>query len=106
MSIEGIPEPPGPGFVVVPPPPGPDFVVAPDPRWRLVDGKLCRRIVMVDGVRRKCGAPSVAETNRGLTTKRQGYQPLWWPYCAAHLYGRWVVDDTVYGWTLPGVDLS
>lgn len=90
-------------------PPGPGWVAEPDPKWRAVQGRECRRLIFLGagrtGVRRSCRAPSVAETDRGLTTSR-GHQSVWWPYCAEHLYERWVEGDTVYCWVRETVQLG
>jgi hypothetical protein len=60
-----------------------------DPSWRVVTGeRQCRQ------ARNACGAPAVAEFNRG----RRGRTDDWWAYCPDHMYGRWIEDGRVCCW--------
>jgi hypothetical protein len=82
---------------------GHEIVAAEDPEWRLAaEGKRCRRTGREHGVsfRYACGKPAVAELNRARTQASQARFPngLWWPYCAEHLYGRWIEDGKVMHW--------
>lgn len=68
-----------------------------DNQWRLTTGKRCRsgssRYV------KACGAPAVAEFNRGRSDKRlHARTDSWWAYCAEHMFGRWVEDGRVMCW--------
>ena len=68
-----------------------------DNQWRLTNGKRCRA-----GSSRyatACGAPSVAELNRGRRNWRLGKRTdSWWAYCAEHMFGRWIEDGHVMCW--------
>ena len=82
------PEPPSarPGFRVE--------ATAEDPlrTWRLsTRERQCRM--------QRCSNPAVAELNRGYRTSN-GRKDAWWPYCAIHMYGRWIEDGRVMRWRL------
>jgi hypothetical protein len=47
---------------------------------------------------RACGAPAVAELNRGHLNDQMERRDSWWAYCADHLYGRWIEDGRVMAW--------
>ena len=48
-----------------------------------------------------CGAPAVAELNRGRHNWQFGKRTdSWWAYCAEHMYGRWIEDGRVMNWVV------
>lgn len=47
----------------------------------------------------RCPNRSVARLNR-RHYKRGVYPPIWWHYCAGHMFGRWVEDGKVMAWAL------
>lgn len=67
-------------------------------RWRPLApdggiGYVCRRYP--GSPTRRCPNQPVAKLNRGI---RRG-RPMWWNYCAEHMYGRWIENGTVMEWT-------
>ena len=74
--------------------PDPDgWQARPDPDWRLITtgAKACR--FGAGPTHPACGAAAVAELRRD----RAG-RPVWWAYCPAHLYGRWIEHGAVHQW--------
>jgi hypothetical protein len=80
-----------------PAPSGYEYVARADLDWVLMDGteKANRCRYMVN--RKGCGRPAVARLNRA---GRRDPGPLWWAYCAEHLYGRWMEDGHVMEWII------
>lgn len=73
----------------------------PSREWRTLPAetrKRCRRRligrVAADGSYRTCQEPAVAELDRGRR------RPMWWAYCADHMYGRWIEEGVVVQWSL------
>jgi hypothetical protein len=63
------------------------MVWVPDPEWRTPsEYERCRQPV--------CPNPPVADLKR-RRYYRGGMRPVWWAYCAEHLYGRRIVDGVV-----------
>lgn len=79
-------------------PDGYELAAVADADWRTEAGKLC--VQKLKG-RRTCRRPSVAALNRrqyrAATMTRVD---AWWPYCQAHLFGRWIESGSVMHWIL------
>ena len=80
-------------------PAGYHLAAVPDSCWRLASGKHC-------AMRGKnpCYEQAVAELNRRrdgrISASGRPAHDAWYPYCPAHLYGRWVEDGKVMVWIL------
>jgi len=58
--------------------------------WRLcARDRTCRDL--------RCREKAVAELNRKLR-RRGKVHDMWWAYCAAHMYGRWIEDGKIMSW--------
>ncbi len=83
-------------------PPPPDYPLPAGHRWAPTFDEDWRLVVNLDRrcranaghKHRGCGAPAVAELNRSRTDR-----PMWWAYCADHMYGRWIEEGAVKQWT-------
>ena len=79
------------------PPDGFEWAVVPDDGWRVGSKRRCR--AGAGNGHAPCGAHAKAELNRGRR-HNTGRVDCWWAYCAKHLYGRWIEDGRVVGWSL------
>ena len=79
---------------------GYEWVARPDEEWCLAtpdeaDVRKCRH-----STAHPCPNKPVAAMNRGVRINEPPYvaDRLWF-YCADHMYGRWIEDGEVMGWT-------
>lgn len=81
--------------------PDPPYPLLPGHHWHaepeVATWRLVGREVRCRARAGRCRSTAVAELNRGQYTNR-GRIDVWWPYCAEHLYGRWVEDGKVMAW--------
>jgi hypothetical protein len=76
--------------------PGYEWYAAVDEDWRLLPDDTSKHCRYWQGHRdHPVLADAEFQRHRWMAG---GRTPVWWAYCADHLYGRWIEDGLVWSW--------